>query len=186
MIIYKYCQSRPAQLQGLDCDVGDRYAIQSHHIFPRAHSECVSTRDLAVLLVNTYRRLVKEQFELVNRVAECVREFGGVPCVGVVDVGEVERSTHVSCGVLVVERGGVCLELWLMMRRLFVEKLGGCLGWGFPVGFVVDDVVRVWSDDEVVDESADGSCVEGEFDVVFVVGVLNVEVGVEVIEVVDG
>ena len=29
----------PAQLQGLDCDGGDRYAIQIHHIFPRAQLE---------------------------------------------------------------------------------------------------------------------------------------------------
>ena len=36
MIIHKDLSSIPTQLQGFDCDGGDRYAIQSHDIFPRA------------------------------------------------------------------------------------------------------------------------------------------------------
>jgi hypothetical protein len=39
MIIHKCLSSIPAQLQGLNCDGGDHYAIQSHHIFLRARLE---------------------------------------------------------------------------------------------------------------------------------------------------
>jgi len=38
----------------------------------------------------------------------------------------------------------------------------------------------------MVDEAADGPSVEGEFDVVFIIDLLNAELRVEVIEVVDG
>ena len=38
----------------------------------------------------------------------------------------------------------------------------------------------------MVDEAADGPSVEGEFDVVFIIDLLNVEVRMEVVEVVDG
>ena len=66
------------------------------------------------------------------------------------------------------------------------EEVVGGLCWWFSVGFVVDDVVCVWGDDEVVDEAADGAGVQAEFDVVLVVGVLDVKVSVEFIEVRDG
>jgi hypothetical protein len=39
IIIHKDLLSIPTQLQGLDCDGGDRYAMQSHHIFPQAQLE---------------------------------------------------------------------------------------------------------------------------------------------------